>query len=271
MIHFSEAEYRQFSDYVKANCGINLTDEKRAIVAGRLNSLLLSLHFKSLPEYMSYVAADKTGQAMATMMDKLTTNYTFFMREAEHFDFFRSKVLTNLIRTAKHKDLRVWSAACSSGEEPYTLAILMDDFFGMEKPNWDTRILATDISDKVLTIAKKGVYGKEKITSLPAPWQQRYFKPIDTENVVLNDKIRSEVIFRKLNLIDTAFPFKQKFHAIFCRNVMIYFDGKSKEELVDKLYNLTETGGYLFVGHSESLNRHATRYRYKMPAVYQKE
>ena len=271
MVTITEKEFRLFAEYIKTNYGIFLKDGKQSMVAGRLNNIFLSKDFGSLSEYLDYVMADKTGQAAAALLDKITTNHTFFMREADHFRYFRERVLPFLTGTVKDRDLRIWSAACSTGEEPYTLAMLIDEFFGKEKMWWDTKILATDISGNVLDIAKKGVYGKEKISVLPAAWKLNYFNELDKENYVLTERIRNEVIYRRLNLMDSVFPFKRKFHVIFCRNVMIYFDNKTKNELVEKLYDLTEYGGYLFIGHSESLNRDFTRYKYITPAVYRKE
>jgi len=171
----------------------------------------------------------------------------------------------------KDKDLRIWSAGCSTGEEPYTLAMLIDEFLGNEKLQWDAKILATDISNKVLETAKRGIYSNEKIATLPAQWRLKYFKKYDDENSILVDSIKNEVIYRNFNLMEKVFPFRRKLHVIFCRNVMIYFDYKTRDELVNKFYQHLEDGGYLFVGHSESLNRETTRFKYVMPAVYRKE
>jgi chemotaxis protein methyltransferase CheR len=148
--------------------------------------------------------------------------------------------------------------------------MIIDEFFGKEKVWWDAKVLATDISSKVLGEATKGIYSNEEIAPLPPDWRLNYFKKINNENSVIVDKIRNEVIYRKFNLMDGVFPFKRKFHVIFCRNVMIYFDAKTKSELVNKFYDMTEHGGYLFIGHSEALNREETRYKYIMPAVYRK-
>lgn len=271
MFAIQEKEFKEFARFIQTNFGIHLKDEKKALVAGRLHNVMLGLNLTSLSQYMEYVAADKTGQAVSTLLDKITTNYTFFLREAEHFQYFRDKVLPCLARTVKSRDLRIWSAACSSGEEPYTLAMVIDEFFGADKADWDTRILATDISSNVLSAARSGIYAKEKLVNLPATWRQKYFREYDAENEILVDEIRNEVIFNKLNLMDPTFPFKRKLHVIFCRNVMIYFDGETKDALADRLYDATESGGYLFIGHSEGLNRETTRYRYVMPSVYRKE
>jgi len=204
------------------------------------------------------------------LIDKITTNHTFFMREADHFYYFRDTVLPYLTRTVKEKDLRIWSAGCSTGEEPYTLAMIIDEFLGREKMLWNSKILATDISAKVLDVAQRGIYSNEEIASLPAQWRLNYFKKFNHEKSILIDRIINEVIYRKFNLMEGIFPFKRKFHVIFCRNVMIYFDNKTKDELVNKYYQQLEPGGYLFIGHSESLNRETTRLKYIMPAVYRK-
>lgn len=271
MVAITDKEFRQLADYIKMNYGINLKKEKQALVMGRLANVLSGKGFKSFSDYYDYVVADRTGEAVITLVDKITTNHTFFMREPDHFYFFKDKVLPYLSRTVRDKDLRIWCAACSSGEESYTLAMILDEYFGDEKKNWDTKILATDISDKVLTIARNGIYSNERIAPLPANWRLGYFSKLDKENSVVSERIRNEVIYRKLNLMDERFPFKRKFHTIFIRNVMIYFDNETKEKLVYKLYEQMEPGGYLFIGHSESLNREVTRFKYIMPSVYRKE
>lgn len=271
MIAITEREFSKFAEFVKTNYGIHFKDEKRTLVAGRLSGMLESMHMSSLSEYTEYVMADRTGQAATAMLDKITTNYTYFMREADHFDYFKDKVLPYLAKTVKDRDLRIWSAACSTGEEPYTLAMLIQEFFGQGKAAWDTKILATDISQGVLAKAKAGIYGREKIANLPEPWKKRYFREYDGENLIVSEHIRNEVIFSNINLMTPMLPFRRKMHVIFCRNVMIYFDNETKDRLCQRLYEITEPGGFLFVGHSESLNRERTKYRCIMPAVYRKE
>lgn len=271
VINISEAEFAKLAGFIKSNYGINLKGEKKSLIIGRLNNVLMQKDFNSFSDYYDYVVADKTGYAAAVLIDKITTNHTFFMREVDHFYFFKNTVLPYLASTIRDKDLRIWSAGCSTGEEPYTLAMLLDEHFGKEKVLWDSKLLATDISGKVLEAAKKGVYSNEEISLLPAKWKLGYFKKYDNENSILVDKIRDEVIYRKFNLMEAVFPFKRKFHVIFCRNVMIYFDNKTRDDLVNKYYQHLEPGGYLFIGHSESLNRGTTQFKYIMPAVYRKE
>jgi len=271
MFEISDEEFRTLAGYIHSNYGIKLGEHKKSLVVGRLKNILLQKKFSNFAEYYKYIAADKTGDAVSTLIEKITTNHTYFMREADHFYYLRDVVLPYLAGTVKSKDLRIWSAGCSTGEEPYTIAMILQDFFGPEKPQWDTRILATDISSRVLGIAKKGEYTNKEIEVLPMSWRINYFKRIDRGRSVVTDKIREEVIFRSFNLMNDSFPFKKKFHVIFCRNVMIYFDAETRKKLLDKFYNFTEPGGYLFIGHSESLNRRETKFKYVRPAVYRKE
>lgn len=271
MYTITESEFKELTAYIKRNYGINIKEEKKSLITGRLSNLLMEKEISNFADYYDYVVSDVTGNAAVELINKITTNHTFFMREADHFDFFRNQVLPYLVNTVQDKDLRIWSAGCSSGQEPYTLAMILDEYFGQEKIWWDTKILATDISTKALHKAEKAIYSNEEINMLPSYWKINYLNQYDKNNCVINEKIRKEVIFRKLNFMDQSFPFKRKFHTIFCRNVMIYFDNDTKRELVHKFYDLLEDGGYLFIGHSESLNREETKFRYIMPAVYRKD
>lgn len=272
MISITEKEFNRLADFMRGNYGINLKfNEKKHLVVGRLQNVLAQKNFNSFSEFYEYVITDKTGEAVTTLINKLTTNHTFFMREPKHFEYFRDHLLPKLASGVPHKDMRIWSAGCSSGEEAYTLAMIISDFFSLEKALWDTRILATDISTKVIETAVTGVYLNEQVDTLPEHWKKCYFQRLDQGKSALVDKIKNEVIFRKFNLMNPVFPFKKKFHVVFCRNVMIYFDNNTKKELVNRFYEFTEPGGYLFIGHSEALNREDTKYRYVMPAIYRKE
>jgi chemotaxis protein methyltransferase CheR len=271
MVEISEREFEQLAELIKSHYGINLSEKKKTLVTGRLQNVLSQNNFKNFSEYIDYLISDRTGSAAVTLIDKITTNHTFFMREVDHFYYFRDKVLPYLVSAIKDKDLRIWSAGCSTGEEPYTLAMIIDELLGADKRWWDSKVLATDISNKVLDAAVKGIYSNEEIGQLPAGWRLNYFRKLDDENSILTDRIKNEVIFRKFNLMDEIFPFKRKFHVIFCRNVMIYFDSMTKTNLVNRFYNILENGGYLFIGHSESITRDGTRFRYVVPAIYRKE
>lgn len=270
MVTISDHEFRQLAEYIKANYGIHLKDEKKVLVMGRLQKVLQDTGCKSFSEYYEYLTSDGSGQAVITMVNKITTNHTFFMREAEHFTYFKNHVLPYLKESVNSKDLRIWCAASSTGEEPYTLAMIVDEFLGRDKIYWDSRILATDISEQALMQAIEGIYSSERLETIPKYWKLHYFEQIDRDNWKITDKLKQEVIFRKFNLMEPNFPFRKKFHVIFCRNVMIYFDQDTKNRLVNKFYDSLEDGGYLFIGHSETVSKSETKLHYVIPSVYRK-
>jgi chemotaxis protein methyltransferase CheR len=269
MIEIKETEFRELTLYIKENYGINLS-EKKHLIEGRLSNTVIENGFDNFSDYLRFVFQDISGKEIKSLINKLTTNHTYFMREVDHFKYFTERVLPFLETSSKTKDLRIWSAGCSSGEEPYTLAMLIEDYFGEDKEMWDTKILATDISESVLEVAQKGVYTQDAMKTIPKYWALKHFDKVTAENYQISEKIRNEIIFRKFNLMSKVFPFKQKFNVIFCRNVMIYFEPKTKMELINRFYDMTEPGGFLFIGHSETLNKDETKYKYVMPAVYRK-
>jgi len=270
MPELTTAEFNRIRDYIKANYGISLSDEKKTLVYSRLRSTLTEMGFTSFSDYFDHLIKDRSGESIVRFVDKITTNHTFFMREADHFDYLRDVVLPYISETYKsQRDFRLWCCASSSGEEPVTLQILAQEHFKKTGDKWDTQILATDISTNVLDKAVYGHYASEGVASLPKQWQTDYFRRADAQFHETLPIIRQNIIYRKFNLMDPM-PFNKKFQVIFCRNVMIYFDGVVREQVVNKLYDVTEPGGYLFIGHSESLNNTNTAYKYVKPAVYRK-
>lgn len=264
-------EFRTFSVYVKDNFGINLTDKKKTLVTSRLNSVVEKHGYESFTAYFNHVASDASGKSVIELLNRITTNHTFFYREKKHFEFLQEDVLPELVQRERHeRDLRIWSAGCSSGEEPYTLAMILSEFLGPDRRLWDTKILATDISTSALLKAKAGVYAKRSLEELPALWRVKYLEPYEKEFLRVSESLRGELILRRFNLMN-PFPFKRKFHVIFCRNVMIYFDAPTKAALVEKFHRHLEPGGYLFIGHSESIDRSRSDFRYIRPAVYRKD
>lgn len=270
MIQIKDYEMKKISDFVQSHFGINLT-EKKNLIEGRLAKLLADRGIESFDDYFQLVVADKSGTEVSQLIDKLTTNHTFFMREASHFDYFRDRVLPWLSETVKDRDIRIWSAGCSTGEEPFTLAMILADYFEKEQIHWDMKILATDISSSVLNAAREGIYTGEEVRSLPKVWQLRYFNAIGNDKFRVCEAIRNQVIFRSFNLMEPVLPFRKSFHVIFCRNVMIYFDNETKNQLVRRYFNQSVPGGYLFIGHSESLSRDTMGYQYLLPSVYRRE
>lgn len=270
MLDMSKEEFRLLTQFIKENSGINMREEKKTLLIARLGKILNEKGMDDFKEYYDLLQRDVEGKELSRLVDAVTTNHTFFMREPEHFHYFSQKVLPELTSNVKNHEIRVWCAASSSGEEPYSLAMVMEDYFANAGGFWNRKLLATDLSSTILDEARRGVYEKEKIMKLPKIWILNYFDKIDDEYYVVKPRVKQDVVYRRFNLLEPVFPFKHKFHVIFCRNVMIYFDTKTKDELIEKFYDFLEPGGYLFMGHTESANREKTRFQYICPAVYRK-
>lgn len=270
-IDLSPEEFRKISEFVYARFGINLTEDKKTLVFGRLQKLLKKYQKSSFGELFSFVVKEETGEAISDLINNLSTNHTFFYREKSHFEYFTGTLLPELTARLKahgSNDVRLWSAGCSSGEEPYLLIMLMKEFFGMNYAQWNSGALATDISATVLNKAARGVYGAESLQYLPPVFLRKYFKQCSEDEWEVIESVKREVTFRRFNLTNEQFPFKKKFHIIFCRNVMIYFDEPTKRRLVEKFHSVLEDGGMLFVGHSETLSAHTDLFNYVLPAGY---
>lgn len=268
LISLTDKEFNTLTSFVKQKYGIDLT-KKRVLIEGRLSNMLHERKLATFQQYFDILFKDNSGSEMTILLNRLTTNHSYFMREREHYDFLQQTVLPYLTRTRGNHDLRIWSAGCSAGQEAYTMAMAIDEYFGANKGNWDTTILATDISMDVLERAKKAAYPADQVKDIPDKWRKKYTKALPNGDIQVVDKIRREVVFRPFNLMD-SFNFKRPFDLIFCRNVMIYFDAPTKENLINKFYQYTAPGGYLFIGHSEVINRDTTQYQYIKPAIYQR-
>jgi chemotaxis protein methyltransferase CheR len=266
MIHLSDQEFTQLVDYIRGDFGINLS-KKRLLIEARMFSVLTEKKLSSFTEYFELLKKGGTEE-LNTLLNKLTTNHTYFMREPAHFEFMKQRFLPEMEKSNPEKVLRIWSAGCSTGEEAYTAIMVMKDYFGAGS-SWDYRILATDISTQVLDNAQIGIYSQESLRNIPDTWERRYFKKVEEQTFQLAEEIRKEVIFRRFNLMD-PFPFQKKFDLIFCRNVMIYFDQQTKNELISKFYQMLRPGGYLFIGHSETVQRETVAFKYVEPSIYQK-
>lgn len=243
--------------------GLDLKPGKEELVSARLRRLVRDGGFGSFHEYCRGVAEDRTGASLAAMIDALATNHTSFLREPEHFDFLRRELAPALA----HRPLvEVWSAACATGEEVWTLACVLDEALG-SRP---TRIIGTDISTRALRAASDAVYSADRCGDLPEAWRGRYFAAEGRPSAWrVVPRIRQRARFARLNL---TVPYARAvaFPVIFCRNVMIYFDRETQDKVVKQLAACLEPGGYLFVGHAESLVRNAHGLEYVRPAVYRK-
>ena len=252
---FSDADFRNLAQFAYDHAGIALADSKRNLVYSRLSRRLRALGLTTFREYREYLAENESE--LEGFINAISTNLTKFFREAHHFDHFRTHVIVPFVQAARGAGscrLRVWSAGCSTGEEPYTIAVLLKREVRDIKQH-DIRILATDIDTEVLAKGTRGEYPSNSIDDVPKAFRE-YFQPAavnrKSTNIVMGDDIRSLITFRQLNLME-AWPLKGKFDAIFCRNVMIYFDAPTKSRLVERFTEQLRPGGWLYIGHSESL------------------
>jgi len=266
-LQLSQKQFDRISRLVYQISGIDLHEGKEELVKARLLKRLRHLKLANFDRYLKYLSNDKEGVEVQAMVDMLTTNKTHFFRESEHLDFLKDEIISGLSRGP----VRIWSAGCSSGEEPYSIAIILRENIA-EIDQRDVRILATDISDRMMEKARQGLYDEETLRFMPGPFKNKYFKKVESggsRKYHVNPPLRSMVAFAKLNLMED-WPMSGLFDVIFCRNVMIYFDKPTQEKLVKRFWNVLRDGGYLLVGHSESLTFLTHEYRYLKPAVYQK-
>jgi chemotaxis protein methyltransferase CheR len=262
----SPRDFDRFRKLAFDYCGLNIEAGKEDLVAARLGKIMREHKIPSYSAYYDHVTGDKSSAALVTMIDSLTTNHTSFFREQQHFDFLDKTIFPAL---ARRSQIDIWSAACSTGEEPYSLAFAARTFFGGNGPRLS--ILATDISTRVLETAAKGTYDEVRFDGIAMPRIQPHLLRSRAGTLYrVRPEVRAAVEFRRLNL---TLPFQgltTTFPLILCRNAMIYFNAATQEQLVDRFFTQLEPGGYLFIGHSESLNRIAHRFDYVCPAIYRK-
>lgn len=272
----SPETFQGYAAVVAKEFGIQLPPAKQALLESRLYRLLkdggVAAAYGDAAGFLRALQQDASGKLLGLLSEAITTHHTFFLREADHFAFYRDEVLPYLSRTIRDGDIRTWCAACSTGEESYTLAMLLEDQFGIQGPFWEKTLLATDLSREVLAFARAGVYPVAALQPLPEAWRRAYFRRVDAGRMQVVKAIRRQVLYRPFNLMVPVFPFRRPFHVIFCRNVMIYFDAPTRQRLVQKFADFLEPGGFLFIGHSEVIDRQAApQLAYVMPSVYRKK
>lgn len=264
----TDREFERLRDYMYNKYGINLS-QKRVLIEGRLSAMLVQRGYTNFDKYIDDVIADRSGHEVSLLVSKLTTNFTYFLREQGHYDFLKEFVLKPIKEGNGKRSLKIWSAASSSGEEPYSIALVVTDFFGLGS-TVQTSIRASDISDHVLSMAREGAYTEDRVTQLPKPWIAKYFKKRADGMYVVDDSIKRMVSYQYFNLNDNIGWQKNVYDVLFCRNVMIYFDRPTRQALVSRLYDSIAPGGYLFIGMSESLINLDTKFKYIKPSIYQK-
>ena len=268
-LDLTDAQFQRISILLQSVCGIALNTGKQELVRGRLAKRLRALGLSNFSAYLAHLEADASGEELTQMVDVLTTNKTSFFREPQHFAHLAQNVLPAL--AARGGRVRLWSAGCSSGEEPYSLAIVLCECLP-ESDRPDARILATDICTRMVAATREALYGEEALRGVAPGLVQKHFVRVGTERprrYRVADHVRRIVRPARLNLME-AWPMTGPFDIIFCRNVMIYFDRPTRQGLVERFWRILAPGGHLFVGHSESLTGWAHRFRYVQPAVYVK-
>jgi chemotaxis protein methyltransferase CheR len=268
----SERQFKSISQLVFRLAGIDLNPAKKQLVKARLNTRLRDLSIPDFDTYLRYLKDDQTGNELVTMLDSISTNLTSFFREGHHFACLREEVLPEIMnRTQDSRRLRIWSAGCSSGQEPYSIAITLREAL-RHSGQWNVKILATDLSTRVLEKAAAGVYQQDQVKGIPKQVLLRHFDKLTTNSGDawrIKPAIQGMITFGRLNLME-CWPMRGPLDVIFCRNVMIYFKKETQNMLINRYYDLLRPGGYMFLGHSECLAGTSNRFRYIKPTVYQK-
>lgn len=257
-----KADFERFRQLILARTGIKLGPEKHSLVQGRVSKRLRALGMQSFSQYFERVAsAPEDDRELEAFIDVVTTNKTDFFREKHHFEFLANKWIPEMKREAqlgqRQRKLRIWSAACSSGEEPYTIAMTLLDALGADARAWDMRILATDVSSTVLAKAKAGIYSQERVETVPRETLQRHFLRGTGKSagfVRTRADLQSLITFHRLNFMDAKWPMHARFDLIFCRNALIYFERELQQQLVTRFLQYLAPGGYLILGHSECIH-----------------
>lgn len=270
----TEQEYEFIRETVYQHSRINLGPSKKELVMARLSKRLRALGLASYAEYIAMLRSPAGKDEMTNLIDSISTNHTYFFREPQHFDFLSQVILPEICGdgSAFNRTLRVWSAATSTGEEPYSIATLLADYFSRTR-GMAWKILCTDISTRVLRKAGDGIFGKDRIGQIRTDWLARYFEKGQGQSdgfYRARPELRQNMQFVALNLLAPTYPFNDTFQVIFCRNVMIYFDRPTQQELVTKLVRHLEPGGYLMIGHAESLTSIQHPLKLVKPSIYRK-
>ena len=270
----SDAEFAQLSAFIYNVAGIKMPPAKRIMLQSRLQKRLRELGIDSFKEYIEYLLSERGKQEeLVQMLDAVSTNKTDFFRESVHFDFLRDTVLPAHYQELGARPIKIWSAACSSGEEPYTIAMTIAEFCRGRGTQYDYSIIGTDISTKVLKMAENAVYKMEKVEGIPLDILHRYFlRSKDRENptVRIIPELRRHVKVQRMNFMDESYSINESFDVVFCRNVLIYFDRQTQERVIGKLCTKLKQGGYFFLGHSESIMNMQLPLQPVRPTIFRK-
>lgn len=262
---FSDAQFEKYSRYIYDNFGINFKKTKKDILETKLKKLIEKSGQNSYEDYFRLLTNSHEEDVINEFICEITVNKTDFFRESSHFDFIREnagRITAYNSRIITNREIRAWSAGCATGEEAYTLSMILKESF----PGLTIKVLATDIDSEVLSRAIKGAYGENVKNDIDRYYLMKYFSKTET-GYCINSNMKNNITFRQFNLMN-SFPFKNRFDIIFCRNVMIYFDAEIQQKLLNKFYQVLTPGGLLFLGHTEGITNMKLNYRYLQPAVY---
>ncbi|MBS3910190.1 MAG: protein-glutamate O-methyltransferase [Actinobacteria bacterium] len=261
-----DREFGRLKTLIKELTGINLTDQKKTLVVARLSKRLRALGLSSFAEYYYFLTETGDYSEVTHLINRITTNKTDFFRERHHFEFLTEAVLPGICEEGEKngtRKLRIWSAGCSSGEEPYTIAITLCEYF-LDKAGWDIKILATDLDTEMLEKARAGIYCQDGVAPVPPEYLRKYFKKgvnANTGRYMAKDKLKKMVIFKRHNLTSERYPFNEQIDVVLCRNVIIYFDEATKAKVINSFHDVLRDGGVLFLGHSESAIGNESRFK----------
>lgn len=265
----SDKVFVDFCGLIYEQAGIHLSPKKRSLVSSRLSKRMHALGIRDFGEYYNLVKEDPTQNELVQLLDAISTNVTYFFRESRHFDILR-ELLAKWEQEGQSR-VRIWSAACSTGEEPFSMAMTAKSVM---RSTADTRILATDLSTRVLALAKKGEYLEKRLEQVPQGMKARFFEKLRNRGEAdyrVREELKRMVTFTRLNLSTPPFPMRGPLDVILCRNVMIYFDNEVRRRLLNEMYRLLKPGGYLMVGHAESLSGMLSEFKNVEPSVYIKQ
>jgi len=264
----TEKQFEKYEKLIYEQLGISYRQAKREMLQSKLNKLLRREGISCYDEYYNLLLSNNNGKIWNNFVDEITIHKTDFLREENHFDYIKANInniFQNNPRIIKNNEIRIWSSACSTGEEPYTIAMILKDCL---PESMNIKILGTDISNKVVSHAQKGAYDLSELSVFNSYQIHQYFDKVE-DKYIIKSEIKDLITLRTFNLME-HFPFKNNFDIIFSRNVMIYFDNSTQEKLIKKYYNVLTTGGLLFIGHSESLTQKQYKFKYIHPTIYMK-
>lgn len=268
----SDKEFDTLSQFIYKRYGIKMPPAKRVMLQSRLQKRLRALKTYSFDEYIKFVFSKQGEEEIIHMMDVVSTNKTDFFREPAHFEFLKQNVLPKFVEN-NTRNLKLWSAGCSSGQEVYTLGIVISDFFEAH-PGFDFSILGTDISTKVLKLAHSAIYAEDMVSMIPLETKKKYLlksKDKTKKQIRINNKLRQKAHYQRLNFMDSTYNIHEQFDIIFCRNVLIYFDRETQENVINKLCRHLKPGGYFFLGHSESITNIDVPLNQVKPTIFTKK